>query len=432
MVELAYMDKDPQGRPLLTAAELGALSRLLGEGDAAAGRRLAALVRYTGAALPDRVQHLWRFTDPHGLMPEQSVLSYAERNDMESKSTDGAAALLEGGARPRAVLSAAMTAAGVELIPLAEASAADLDLFAAMFADSHGFFTAFNEAAWNSGLLLRIPDGVRIADPIHIRVEADGGTSVPRLMVLIGAGSEAAVVEEHAGGQTGGRVVGNTEIVMGRDSRLSHAMLQLWNPGVRGHLARRARLADNAELLSVFTSLGGQRVKLELTADLAGRGARSEMIGVTLGVDGQRMDHHTGHRHLKGDTWSNIDFKAVAASGARSSYTGLIRIEEQAAGAQAFQENRNLLLDETARADSIPELEILTDDVNCSHGATVAPIDQEQLFYLQSRGLTASAAERLVVRGFLEGTLNRLPEGLRDTVSTLVDARLDSLDGGRQ
>ena len=136
------------------------------------------------------------------------------------------------------------------------------------------------------------------------------------------------------------------------------------------------------------------------------------------------MDHHTEHLHEAGKTHSNLDFKVALTGAARSAYTGMIRIARHAGGSEAYQENRNLLLSEDARAESIPELEILTDDVRCSHGATVAPLDDEQLFYLKSRGLPHSQAMRLIVYGFLDQTLQRLPEATRERIEALVAHRL--------
>jgi len=195
----------------------------------------------------------------------------------------------------------------------------------------------------------------------------------------------------------------------------------------RGHLTVQSRAGRDADVLSVFATFGGERVKMELTTDLQGEGARSRMIGVALGEKDQRFDHHTRHRHLAGRTWSDIDFKSVATDQARSSYTGLIRIEEGAHFSEAYQVNRNLLLSEKSRADAIPELEILNEDVSCSHGATVAPVDQDQLFYLETRGLNPDEALQLVVRGFLEKTLQGVPEVLRSELETLVEGRLNGL-----
>jgi Fe-S cluster assembly protein SufD len=151
-----------------------------------------------------------------------------------------------------------------------------------------------------------------------------------------------------------------------------------------------------------------------------------ETYGVGMGVGSQRFDHHTEHVHLARNTRSNLGFKVAMTGASRSAYTGLIRIAADAAGCEAYQENRNLLLSPNARADSIPELEILNDDVRCSHGATMSSIDGEQLFYLQSRGLPRLQAIRLIVYGFLGKTLARLPQATRERVEALIAARLHS------
>jgi Fe-S cluster assembly protein SufD len=165
-------------------------------------------------------------------------------------------------------------------------------------------------------------------------------------------------------------------------------------------------------------------------AVLDGEGSRSEMVGVTLSEGRQHLDHHTLHEHRAGRTFSNLDFRAAVAGRARSTYTGLIRIDTGAPGSEAYQQNRNLLLSPRAHADTIPELEILTDEVSCSHGATVAPVDPEHVFYLQSRGIPAAEALRLVVRGFLEETLQRVPQNLRPALEELVAGRLQRLGQG--
>jgi Fe-S cluster assembly protein SufD len=210
-----------------------------------------------------------------------------------------------------------------------------------------------------------------------------------------------------------------------------HVLVQRWEDGTVGHLTQRAIIERDARFLGATAGFGGDVAKLDLGGILAGAGARSELVGVTLPDRRQHLDHHTVHQHTSGNTWSNIDFKAAVAGRARSAYTGLLRIEADAPNSEAYQENRNLLLSERARADTIPELEILTDEVSCSHGATVAPVDREQLFYLQTRGLPADTALRLVVRGFVEPTLCLVPAGLREELEALVDARLARLTGGR-
>ena len=156
--------------------------------------------------------------------------------------------------------------------------------------------------------------------------------------------------------------------------------------------------------------LGGIYNKADIRTELRGANAYSEMIGVLLGDSVQHFDNHTEHVHVHGHTYSDLDFKVVLEDEARSAYTGLIRIDLEAADSEAYQENRNLLLDKQCRAESIPELEILNEDVRCTHGATVGPIDEEQVFYLMTRGLPRRAAERAIVEGFFAPVLDRIED----------------------
>jgi len=411
--------------PNLPARELlEELARRLGEADDR--RRQAILERLVDMALPDRSVHLWRFTDPETLLPE-SWEGLAREAPAADRAADlaGAAAVvsLAPGRAPRVELGEAARRAGLVAVPLAEASGADLALADGL--DDDGFFPRLNAAAWNAGLLLRVPDGTRLEAPVHVVCDAVAPLSLPRLVLLAGRSSEVTLLEEHRGDAR--RVLGATLLSVGAGARVRHLLVQRWDDDVAGYLHRRARLERDAGLLTAFAVLGGGRTKLEIASDLAGAGARSEMIGVALADGGGRhLDQHTRHRHLAPRTGSDIDFRTVAAGRGRVGYTGLIRIEEQATGAEAYQQNRNLLLSDGARADTIPELEILNEDVSCSHGATVAPVDPDQLFYLQSRGLDPDAALRLVVRGFLEPTLSRLPDGVRASLDASVLARIES------
>jgi Fe-S cluster assembly protein SufD len=424
LADLALVN--PEDRTAPSAADVRDLSRALGESPALAAWRAAGLAAYRDAAWPDRVQHLWRFTDPADLLPVALPAPLAAPAAVDLPA-DGPAVLLLPGRAP--LWNAAAEAAGLALTPLADADPGELPLGAAVPPGS-GLFAALNAAAWSAGLCLRVPRGRRLEAPLRVIVPAGAAASLPRLLVLVETGAEATVVEDHLGGGAGTRVVGVSELFLAPGARLRHVLVQRWAPDAAGHLILRGRLERDADLFSVLAAFGGRRVKLDVGAVLTGAGARSELVGVTLGEGRQHLDHHTVHRHEAGRTWSNLDFKAAVAGRARSTYTGLIRIEEGAAGSEAYQENRNLLLSPRAHADTIPELEILTDEVSCSHGATVAPVDPEHLFYLQSRGLTAPDALRLVVRGFLEDTLRRVPDNLRPALEELAGGRLARLTGG--
>ena len=399
------------------------LSRLLDEPADLLDERLAAYDRLRVQDLPDRIEHLWKFTDPRHLLPGDPLPGGRSADEAEDAPATLSRIELRPGAAPVIRLSPAARAAGLSAAPIG--SFLDLSHPAEpASATPSCYFHNLNDAFWNCGLRLELPRGAVLEEPVLVTVRADRPAVLPRLVVDAGEGSDLTVVEEHAGGGAEVRVVGRSELHAAPGARLNHVLVQRWADGVHGHLSLRGHAGRDADLRTTFASVGGSRAKVELATDLAGEGARSEMTGLAFGGDAQRFDHHTRPRHLAGRTCSNFDCKAVADGRARSSYTGLIRIEEAARGSEAFQENRNLLLSDTGRADSIPELEILNEDVSCSHGATIAPVDPDQVFYLQSRGLDPEAALRLVVQGFMAGAIDGLPAGVRESVSELVAARL--------
>ncbi|MCP4573500.1 MAG: Fe-S cluster assembly protein SufD [bacterium] len=428
MADLELMASE--GKPVVGDMDVRRLSGELGESEAGTAWRLAALEAYRNEELPPRGVHLWRYTNPLNLLPREALPAAMPPRDLQVAQLpdDQPAILLLPGRAPE--MNGAAREAGLTVSPLLTDSRDARRSGLATPAES-GYFASLNAAAFNAGVAIRVPAGARLEQPLRVIVPAFAETTLPRLLIDAGAGSELTVVEEHVDGREDHRVIGVTEILVGQNANVRHVLAESWDEGVCGWLSVRARVERDGRYLGASATLGGHRVKLELGADLAGPGARSELFGVVLGGDGQFLDHHTSHRHQVGDTWSDIHFKAVLTGKSRSSYTGLIRIEEGAARSEALQENRNLLLSDTARADSIPELEILTDDVSCSHGATAAPIDPEQVFYLQSRGLGREEAERLVVQGFLEPTLDMVPMAVRTRLDELVQDRLTHLGGAR-
>jgi Fe-S cluster assembly protein SufD len=416
-------------RPALIEDDLKALCDQLDQVETARQARREALARYDEAGLPDRVRHLWRFTNPERLLPNDlsaTVLSGADVPPTNLPPVEDAAATVDlwPGRLPMVQFGDGPAEGLLTVGPLDGAMAAGtLDEQDAPSA----LFRHLNAAAWNAGLQVDVAAGTTLPGPVVVRIHARGPTLLPRVLFRVGGNAEATLVEQHLDGGRGNTVIGRSDIVAGTGARVRHVVLQTWASGTHGHLTVQSRAGRDADLLSVFATFGGERVKVEMMTDLQGEGARSRMIGVALGGEDQRFDHHTRHRHLAGRTWSDIDFKSVGADRSRGSYTGLIRIEETARVSEAYQVNRNLLLSDKSHADAIPELEILNEEVSCSHGATVAPVDQDQLFYLQSRGMSPDDAVRLVVRGFLEKTLQSIPESLRPEVETLVEGRLARL-----
>ena len=410
--------------PTLALEHIEELSRAAGEDAAALAVRREAHSRVTPLALPDRARHLWRYTDPGAFLPDGDPSAQTPADVTPTWRLDeslSVAALLAGGALRVVEIGAEARKAGVVVEDLHRAGASDL--LGTVVPASHGFLEAINAAAWRGGVLVRVPAGVTLDQPIRLRLVA-GGLLVPRVLVAAGEDSSFEIIEGHVGGGAASKVIGVTEIVIGAHADVRYGLVQRWEAGVTGHLTARARLGAGAHFQMSIASFGGTTFKTDVGAFLAGEGAEVETFGVAMGGDAQRFDHHTEHIHEAPKTHSNLDFKVALTGSARSAYTGMIRIAPGAAGAEAYQENRNLLLSEAARAESIPELEILTDDVRCSHGATVSPIDPEQLFYLESRGLAPLQAARVIVYGFLDQTLARLPQTTRERIQALVAARL--------
>ena len=410
----------------VTIEHVEELSRACGEDAGKLALRRGARALLEPLALPSRARHLWRYSDPATFLPAAdptAAVPVAVSPAWRLDEPLAGAAIVAGGAVRMIGWDEAARRAGVVVEDLHHAPAPEL---ATLVPAEHGFVEALNLAAWRGGVLVRVPAGVVLDHPIRLRFVAGGAGSVslPRVLVVLGAGSAAEIVEGHGEGGDGSRVLGVSELLVGEGATLRYGLVQRWDGGVTGHLTVRARLAAGARVQLSPASFGGAQYKLDIGATLAGEGAAVETWGVAMGGDAQRFDHHTEHLHLAANTRSDLGFKAAMADTARSAYTGLIRIAKEAPGCEAYQENRNLLLSAGARADSIPELEILNEEVRCSHGATMSRIDAEQLFYLQSRGLPRGQAVRLIVFGFLGQTLAHLPAASRERVEALIAARL--------
>ncbi len=415
----------PIVKPLVSKRQVSALSRRLKEPAEIETRRLAGWRSYQSTPWPDPVQHLWRYTDPATLLPNQPI-SLPEPGPVEGRVRPagvGALAVLSPGAAPQIDTSAEAAATGLRIEALSGAGELG-EWLGAMVGPDHGLFEALNGALWTAGLVIFVPRGAVVTEPVHVLVPATGPITMSRVLVLAQQDAELTVVEDHLGGDDGSTVVGVTELHAGAGARLRYGLDQNWSPATSGHLTARMHLerdAHGAMMLGVF---GGRRMKLDAGAELHGAGAHSELAGLALGAGRQHLDLHTLHRHRAPHTSSNMNIKVALRGRARSAYTGLIEIEEQATGSEAYQEERNLLLSPQCRADAIPELEIHNRDVHCTHGATSSPVDPEQLYYLQSRGIAPAEALQLVVRGFFEGALARMPAGLRRTAEQQLDERL--------
>ena len=417
-------------RPGISNAAIRALSRRMGESRSLTERRLWAARRYGAQELPDRVRQLWRYTDPGVFVPSADIGPAEPLISLSDppQPPGGGSVLLHSGSLLRTWLSPEAQRAGVEVVPLSRGGP-DLERLGSAVPAEHGVFEALNMAAWSAGVLIRVPAGATLHGPLHVVVPANASASLPRLLVHVGRGAAVDLIEEHQGGSTDSLVLGVSELFVEEGAQLRHVLIQGWADGVRGHLTHRTALRRDASALAVVGSLGGKLQKLDLGTVLEGEGAHSEIVGMALGRGRQHLDLHTEHLHRAGRTSSDMDIRVALAGRAQSVYTGLIRIEADAESCEAFQKNRNLLLSPRAKAQTIPELEILNSEVTCTHGATASPVDDDQLFYLQSRGIPPDEAAQLVVRGFFEPILDRIPAALRGEVSTVVERRISGVKG---
>jgi Fe-S cluster assembly protein SufD len=412
-------------------------------------KRRQQRLNFNDTPLPRRGLHLWRYTDPAKFLPHSVFVAPTAASATLTQVAEDLFALLEQQHLSAVAIdqcgqtidirtSDELTRADVVILPLDEAARShaalvEPHLYQLIHSES-GKFEALNGALWRGGIFVHVPDNKTVALPIHL--VRDGGPAVshvfPRLLIVAGKNAEVTIIDEYIGGpadSSSGMATshGAVELFAGASSRVRYLCLQRQSGGMNSYLTYRARIGNDAQIVTIPLALGANLSKQNFGVILNGKGSDSRMFGLAFGSQYQQFDNHTLHHHTAGPTTSNIDFKVVLADKATSAYTGLIRIDDSAKGCQAYQENRNLLLNPGTRAESIPELEILNDDVSCSHGATVGPIDPMQVFYLQSRGIDYDTAERLIVAGFLEKTLQIVPVDLRERVSSLIQTRLEAM-----
>jgi Fe-S cluster assembly protein SufD len=299
-----------------------------------------------------------------------------------------------------------------------------------------------NDAFLADAVLIDVPDGVVVPDPILIvhwcaagESAGVGSAMLPRTSVRLGVGAHVAVVELYAGPASAVRslVVPVTELSAGDNASLSYVSLQILNDAT-WFIARLAARGGADSVVRTFTvGLGGDYDRVRSDVSVEGRGARSEILSAYLGNGSQVHDIRTLQDHVAPRTNSELLCQGAVAGTSRSVYSGLIRVHRGAVRSDARQTNHNLVLDEGAHADSVPNLDILENDVKCSHASTVGPIDEDQRYYIESRGVAPDVAEGLIVQGFFDDIIDRGPiPAVTPLLKREVHARLDVAFGNRR
>jgi len=290
-------------------------------------------------------------------------------------------------------------------------------------------FAAHNAALWQNGLLVVVPRGVVVEEPLYVKIanSVDDGSLFWRLLVVAEEGARFSLIEEYASATPEVRGYSNAvvELFVEQGAKLEYVSLQNLSRETWHFASHHARVERDAELDWVAGGFGSKKGKIRIQNDLAGPGATSRVTGAYFADSTQHLDYDTFQEHIAPNTTSDFAFKGALRDKARTVWRGMIRVEEDAQKTNAYQENRNLLLSKDAHADSIPGLEILANDVRCTHGATLGRIDRDELFYAMARGLSRPEAERIIVRGFFQDVLDRIElEPVREALGNALDARI--------
>lgn len=294
-----------------------------------------------------------------------------------------------------------------------------------------GKFAALASSLSQNGVFLYVPAGVNLDSPLHSIMWGPGDKLAffTHLLVYLEEGSSATYVHESASPTVPDHSTlhaGVVEIFVGPGSSLKFIEFQSWGEHVWNFSHERARIERDANIDWIFGAVGSRLTKNFSDIDLVGRGSSGRMSGFYFTDGKQHLDHDTQQNHNAPDTTSDLLFKGALREGSRSVWQGMIYVAPGAQKSDGYQANRNLILDATSRADSIPGLEILADDVRCTHGATVGKIDPEQVFYLESRGIPKKEAEKLVIEGFFDPIMQRIPyEGVRSRLQEAISIKLN-------
>ena len=385
--------------------------------------RTAAAARYAELPMPATTDEHWRFTDLRDFDPE----SYA---------ADGAPPARE---IPETMLDvdvaglAVVGEAGISIV-----SSPDERVTFAPFSDHDRLgelvgidekFAAHNAAVWEHGLLVVVPAGVELEQPLAVRIvnSIEGGSLFFRLLVVAEEGARFTLIEEYASSspELAGYTNAVAELFVEQSAKLEYVSIQSLSQETWHFASHHARVERDAELDWVAGGFGSKKGKVWIQNDLTGPGATSRVTGAYFADRDQHLDYDTYQLHVAPNTTSDFAFKGALRDHATSVWRGMIRVEEDAQRTNAYQENRNLMLSPTTHAVPIPGLEILANDVRCTHGATVGQVDREQLFYLMARGLPRGEAERLIVRGFFSDVLDRVElEPVREALAEALEARI--------
>jgi Fe-S cluster assembly protein SufD len=410
------------------------LSAALQEPDWMLEFRLQAWEIYENLPMPSSQDEAWRRTNLrrfkldkmgpslNGTADVNNVPAYLGEQLTEDKA--GGVLLLVDGVTNRYELSDELKEQGIIFCDMGTAVREHSELVKQYFMSkavqvTDGIFAALHGAFWRGGVFLYVPKNVKAAAPLHSALWASSGRTFSHTLVVLDKGAEAIFIDEYASENGDDRAFHNgvVELLVGDAGYLRYAGLQDFGSNVWQFNHERGRVGRDARLDWVTSAMGTRLTKAFQTVELDEPGGWARMSGIFFTDGRQHIDLDTQQNHNAADTTSDLLYKGALKDKSRSVWQGMIKALPGSQRIDGFQANRNLMLDKTARADSIPGLEIEADDVRCTHASTIGRLDREEVFYLMSRGIPRDTATQMVVQGFFDPVMQRIPfEGVRDRI----------------
>jgi Fe-S cluster assembly protein SufD len=404
---------------------------------------------FVDTPMPTRKAEEWRYTDLSTLEPESYVPVTCEgerlpverlpepvRAAMESDRDRAGVMVRHNGCLEHLRLDSALEAKGVVYAPLEEVADHRPDLlerflFRSDVAPMEQKLWGLHAALLSGGYFLYVPAGVDVEHPVHAfrYLDQEGSVVSTHSLVVAEAGARVTCIDEYVSPdlERESLSLNGVEIFGADGATVSYLAVQQYGRGVKHFSMQHSNTGRDSTLNGFNVTLGADLARADVTSHLEGEGARSEMLALWFGDRNQHFDHHTLQHHEAPSAHSDLLYKGALTARSSSVFRGLIRVAEGAQLTDAYQTNRNLLLSPNASAVTLPNLEIGADDVRCSHGASVGQVDETMLFYLMSRGLTRKKAERLLVFGFFEEVLERVPgEGVRSRIRSSIETKIQA------
>jgi Fe-S cluster assembly protein SufD len=427
----------------VTRFDEGALPHPPEEPAALRDLRRRGLEAFTTLPVPSQETEEWRYTDlsgldfeaftpfaggggpeavdRHGLLAAAGV-SGERAGLLIQRNSEVISTKLGASARDRGVILGALDMAAAEHPHLVE------PYLHTLVEPERTKLTGLHAAFRTGGTFVHVPRNVQVDLPLQSLsyLDADGAAVFPHTLIVVEEGASLTFVDRLASPDLN-RALSDAvvEIHAGPGAHVRYISLQDWGRGVTHLSVQRTHAERDADVRSLAVAFGGDLSRTEVESVLAGPGGHSEMLGLYFTDATQHFDHRSLQDHVAPHCTSDLLYKGALKDASRVVYSGLIRIHPGARGSDAFQTNRNIVLSDQAKADSIPNLEIENNDVRCSHAASVGPVDDTALFYLQTRGIPRHEAEQLIVTGFFQEVLERVPlEEVREGLAEAIDAEL--------